>query len=159
MKEKKEISLEEKYKKNQKTAKILKNLAPICFWGFLTLSIICLIFALKNSFGNMAEIMTLLDSKSFNGEQLQENYNMLIDKYGEWVIGNGSNGFTIKFINIGKAVFSGLMITNCVLFVIFLASAYILGKWVLPKLSSQILTENQDMVNLTILKDKNKEEK
>lgn len=157
MAEKKQLTAEEIYKRNQKKSKILRILAPVCFWGFLALSVICLIFAVKNSFGNIAEIMELLDNNRYTGEQLEANYNYLTGKYGEWIIGNGGNGFTITFINIGKALFSGLMITNCILSVLFLASAYILGKWVLPKLSQQILTDNQDMVNLTILKQTNKE--
>lgn len=109
-------------------------------------------FAIKNSFGNVAEIMEKLDSKKYSGEQLSQNYQYLIDKYGEWVIGNGSTGFQITFVNIGHALFSGLMITNCVFFVVFLLSAYILGKWALPKISAQILIDNQDMVNLVVLK-------
>lgn len=153
---KKELSAEEIYKKNQKKAKVFKRLAPICFWGFLALSIMCLIFAIKNSFGNMAEILDLLDSKKYNGEQIKQNYLFLIDKYGEWVIG-GSNGFTITFVNVGKALFSGLMITNLILCVLFLVSAYVLGKWALPKIAEQILSDNQDMVNMTILKQKDKE--
>lgn len=157
MAEKIQLSAEEIYKKNQKKSKILRILAPVCFWGFLLLSIVCLIFAVKNSFGNIAEIMDLLDNSKWTGEQLEANYTYLIGKYGEWVIGNGGNGFTISFINIGKALFSGLMIANCFLSVFFFASAYILGKWVLPRLAEQILIDNQDMVNLTILKNQNKE--
>jgi hypothetical protein len=153
---KKELSAEEIYKKNQKKAKVFKRLAPICCWGFLALSIMCLIFAVKNSFGNMAEILDLLDSKKYNGEQIEQNYLFLIDKYGEWVIG-GSGGFTITFVNVGKALFSGLMITNLILCVLFLVSAYVLGKWALPKIAEQILSDNQDMVNMTILKQKDKE--
>lgn len=157
MAEKIQLSAEEIYKKNQKKSKILRILAPVCFWGFLLLSIVCLIFAVKNSFGNIAEIMDLLDNSKWTGEQLEANYTYLIGKYGEWVIGNGGNGFTISFINIGKALFSGLMIANCFLSVLCFASAYVLGKWVLPRLAEQILIDNQDMVNLTILKNQNKE--
>ena len=151
--EKKQLTPEEIYKRNQKKSKVLRILAPICFWGFLALAIICLILAIKNSFGNMAEIINMLDTKKYTGEELQANYQFLVEKYGEWVIGNGGAGFQITFINIGHALFSGLMITNCIFFVVFLVSAYLLGKWLLPKLSAQILLDNQDMVNLTILKD------
>ena len=154
--EKKQLTPEEIYKRNQKKSKVLRILAPICFWGFLALAVLCLIFAVKNSFGNIAEICDMLDNSKWTGEQLEQNYAYLIDKYGEWVIGNGGNGFTITFVNIGKALFSGLMITNCIFFVVFLVSAYLLGKWLLPKLSAQILLDNQDMVNLTILKDHSK---
>ena len=154
--EKKQLTPEEIYKKNQKKSKVLRMLAPICFWGFLALSVICLIFAIKNSFGNVAEIINMLDTKKYTGEELRANYQFLTEKYGEWVIGNGGSGFQITFINIGHALFSGLMITNCIFFVVFLVSAYLLGKWLLPKLSAQILLDNQDMVNLTILKDHSK---
>lgn len=151
--EKKQLTPEEIYKKNQKKAKVFGKLAPICFWGFLALSVICLILAIKNSFGNVAEIIDMLDTKKYTGEELQANYQFLVEKYGEWLIGNGGSGFQITFVNIGHALFSGLMITDCVLCVLFLISAYVIGKWLFPKLSAQILLENQDMVNLTILKD------
>lgn len=151
--EKKQLTPEEIYKRNQKKSKVLRILAPICFWGFLALAIICLILAIKNSFGNVAEIINMLDTKKYTGEELQANYQFLVEKYGEWVIGNGGAGFQITFVNIGHALFSGLMITNCIFFVVFLVSAYLLGKWLLPKLSAQILLDNQNMVNLTILKD------
>lgn len=151
--EKKQLTPEEIYKRNQKKSKVLRILAPICFWGFLALAIICLILAIKNSFGNVAEIINMLDTKKYTGEELQANYQFLVEKYGEWVIGNGGAGFQITFVNIGHALFSGIMITNCIFFVVFLVSAYLLGKWLLPKLSAQILLDNQDMVNLTILKD------
>lgn len=157
MKKKENISAEEIYKNNQKKAKLFKRLAPICFWGFLALSVISLLFAIRNSFGNLHEIVSMLDSKAYNGEQLSENYNFLIDKYGEWVIGSGSTGFTITFINVGRAVFNGFMATLAILSVLFFAGAFILGKWLLPKISAQILNDNQDMVNLTILKGKDKE--
>ena len=153
---KKQLTPDEIYKRNQKKSKVLRILAPICFWGFLALSIICLILAIKNSFGNVAEIINMLDTKKYTGEELQANYQFLVEKYGEWVIGNGGAGFQITFVNIGHALFSGLMITNCIFFVVFLVSAYLLGKWLLPKLSAQILLDNQDMVNLTILKDHDK---
>ena len=151
--EKKQLTAEEIYKRNQKRSKVLRIISPIVFWGCLALAILCFFFAVRHSFGNIAEICNLLESENYTGEQLQENYAYLINKYGEWVIGNGGAGFQITFVNIGHALFSGLMITNCIFFVVFLVSAYLLGKWLLPKLSAQILLDNQDMVNLTILKD------
>ena len=151
---KRELTAEEVYKRNQKKAKVFKILAPICFWVFLALSVLCLIFAVQNSFGNVSEIQSLLDSDKYNGEQLENNYNYLVDKYGEWVIGKSGGGFSITFIDIGNALFSGVMIANAILSVIFFVLAYLLGKWIFPKLSAQTLIDNQDMVNLTILKDR-----
>lgn len=149
---KKELAPEEIYKRNQKISKILRILSPICFWGFLVCAIVCFIFAIKNSFGNIAEILELLDSKKYTGEMLRQNYEFLVEKYGELIVGNGGAGFQITFVNVGHALFSGLMITNCILCVVCLVSAFVLGKWLLPKISAQILIDNQDMVNLTILK-------
>ena len=154
--EKKQKTPQEIYKSNQKKSKILRISAPIVFWVFIALSILCLILAIKNSFGNVAEIIDLLDSKRFTGEELQANYVYLVAKYGEWLIGNGGAGFQITFVNIGHALFSGLMITSLVLCVFFLAGAYILGKWVLPKLAEQILIDNQDMVNMKVLEQSSK---
>lgn len=151
---KRELTAEEVYKQNQKKAKVFKILAPVCFWVFLALSVLCLIFAVQNSFGNVSEIQSLLDSDKYNGEQLENNYNYLVDKYGEWVIGKSGGGFSITFIDIGNALFSGVMIANAILSVIFFVLAYLLGKWIFPKLSAQTLIDNQDMVNLTILKDR-----
>ena len=88
---------------------------------------------------------------------MQANYTYLVEKYGEWVIGNGGNGFTITFVNVGKALFSGLMITNVILSGVLFISAYVLGKWLLPKISAQILIDNQDMVNLQVLRSNEKE--
>ena len=155
---KKVLTAEEIYKRNQKKAKVLKILAPVCRWLFLALAIVCLVLAIKNSFGNIAEIMRLLDSKKYTGETLKANYDFLVDKYGEWVIGSSGAGFKITFINIGNALFSGLMITNSILFVVFLVLSIVSGK-LLPKISAQIVAENQDMVNLTILKNTDKKDK
>lgn len=152
MVENKELTPEELYKKNQKKAKVLKKIAPFVFYGCIGLSILCLIFAIKNSFGNIAEIIELLDNKKYTGEQLKSNYSYLITKYGEWVIGTGSAGFQITFVNVGNALFSGVMIVCMVLFVVFLVSAFVLGRWLLPKIANQITEENQEMVNMTILK-------
>lgn len=140
------------YLSNQRKAKVLKILAPFVFWGFIALSIMCLIFAVKNSFGNIAEITSLLDNSIYTGEELSNNYAYLVEKYGEWIIGTGGAGFTITFINIGNALFSGLMMLNLTLAIMFFVGAFLLGKWLMPLISNQITQSNQDMVNMEILK-------
>lgn len=152
MKQKNSLTAEQIYKKNQNNSKLLRNLAPYCFWALLFLGVLCLYFAIKNSFGNVAEIIQLLDTKKFTGEQLSQNYDFLINKYGEWVIGTGGNGFTITFINISKALFSGVAVANFILSITFFIYSYVLGKWLLPKIASQLILDNQDMVNLYVLK-------
>ena len=146
------MTADEIYKRNQKKSKIFKILAPICFWGFIALGIVFLIIAIKNSFGNIAEILDLLDNKKYTGEELNQNYDFLIAKYGEWTIGSGGSGFQITFVNIGKAVFSGVMIASLVFSILFFVASVVVGKWLFPKLSKQIIEDNQDMVNLKILK-------
>ena len=149
---KKQLTAEETYKANQKKAKVLKLIAPICFWGFLVLGVLCLCLSIAISVGNFNEITTLLNDKLYTGEQLQENYSYLIEKYGEWVIGNGGAGFTIQFVNVGRALFSPVMIFDFSMSIFFFLAAFILGKWILPKIAKQIDASNQDMVNLTVLR-------
>lgn len=153
---KQQKSAEEIYKSNQKKAKIFRVLAPVVFWVFIAISVLCFVLAIANSLGNINEIVQALNSKKYTGEQLQENYNALIAKYGEWTIGNGGAGFQIRFVNIARACFSGLMIANFTLCGIFFALAFLLGKWVLPKTAQILEQNNTDMVNLTILREKDK---
>ena len=156
---KKEKTGEEIYKSNQKKAKIFRILTPIVFWVLIGAAILCFILAIRHSLGNIAEITNKLNTKKFTGEELQANYNELIAKYGEWTIGNGGAGFQIRFVNIGRAAFSGIMIANFTLSGIFLLSAFLLGKWILPKTATIIEQNNIDMVNLTILRNEdNKKE-
>lgn len=154
--EKRQLTAEEQYRKNQRISKGLKIISPIVFWVCIALSILFIILAFKNSFGNVAEITSMLDDKHLTGEELEANYAYLLDKYGEWVIGDGSKGFTIAFVNIGRALFSGVMIASCIFALLFFILAFVLGKWLFPRLADQITENNQDMVNLTILKQQDK---
>lgn len=151
---KKEKTAEELYKSNQKKAKILKKVAPFVFWGFIIIAIVCFVLAIHNSLGNINEITQLLNSRKYTGEQLRTNYEFLIQKYGEWTIGNGGAGFQVKFVNIGRAAFSGIMVANFILSGVSILLAYLLGKWILPKTAQYLEQQNVDMVNLTILKEK-----
>ena len=146
------LTQEQVYKKRQKRAKLFSVIAPVCFWTLLLLALILFYFSLKNSIGNIAEIIDLLDNKIYNGEQLAENYAYLVNKYGEWVIGSASGGFTITFINIKRAVFNGLAVIELITSITCFISAYLWGRWLLPLFAKSLTQNNQDMVNLTILK-------
>lgn len=146
------MSKEEIYKKNQKKIKLLGILTPIVFWVCLALFFVCFFTAIGNSISNVQEIYSYLDSNVYNDLELAENYQMLIQKYGEWVIGTGSSGFTMVFVNFRGAIFGGFILLNAIFSVIFLVCAFLLGKWLLPAMKKHLELENQDMVNLTILK-------
>lgn len=148
---KKPLTAEQIYKRRQKSAKLCGTAAPFVFWICIALCILCFVFAVRHSIGNILEMKELLNSRKHTGEELAQNYEMLVQKYGEWEIGQMGGGFSIRFVDIGKAMINGLAVANAVLCVFFLLSAYILGKWLLPRLSNQITQDNQDMVNLRVL--------
>lgn len=148
----KALTSEQQYKRNQKRAKFIKRLAPICFWAMIGIAILSFVLAIRYSVGNVIEIIHMLNKKAFNGEQLQQNYNALIQKYGEFVIGNGGMGFQIRFVNVGNALFSKLMVFYLITGFITLGGAFVIGKWALPRVAREIDEKNQDLVNLTVLR-------
>ena len=148
---KKEKTTKEIVQANKKRSRIMEKIAPYVFWGFIIIAIVCFILAIHNSLGNINEITSLLNSKKYTGEQLQENYNYLINKYGEWTIGNGGADFQVKFVNIGRAAFGGIMIANFLFCGLSILLAYLLGKWVLPKLAERLKQETEDTIDLKIL--------
>ena len=156
---KKKLTNEQLYKKNQSRAKFIKRLSPICFWVMIGIAGLCFLLAIRYSIGNVIEIVKMLDKKAYNGQELQTNYNYLIQKYGEFVVGNGGMGFQVKFVNIGAALFSKLFVFYFIVFGIMLAGAFIIGKWALPKIAKGIDERNQDLVNLTVLRNQDESEK
>ena len=141
------------YKKNQFKAKIFKRLAPIIFWTFLGLSILFFILMVQNSVGNITEIITLLDKDSLTGDQVQQNYQYLVDKWGEWtIVGENGGVFSIQFVNIQNAFFSGLMATFLTLGIVCLVISIIGGKIILPKLA-QYYTDNNQTFDAILLVD------
>ena len=152
MKEKVQLTAEQMYKRNQFRAKIYKRLAPIVFWVFIGLFALFLILAISNSWGNITEIINLLDKDVYTGEELSANYQYLIEKYGEWIIiGKNAGAFSVQFVDIRAAFFSGLMITYITLSIVCLAVAVIAGKIILPKMAQYYTDNNQDMVNMATL--------
>ena len=139
------------YERNKKRSKTLTVITPFVFWGLLALAVIFFILALKHSVGNWNEIRTLLNSKNNTGEELRANYAYLAEKYGEWIIGNGSTGFHITFIDIRAAIFGGFAIFSGVMAFISFVGAFLLGKWIFPALAKKYTQDNQDMANLTVL--------
>ena len=131
---------------------MFKRLAPIIFWTFLGLSILFFILMVQNSVGNITEIITLLDKDSLTGDQVQQNYQYLVDKWGEWtIVGENGGVFSIQFVNIQNAFFSGLMATFLTLGIVCLVISIIGGKIIFPKLAQYYTDNNQSMVDIATL--------
>jgi phage-related minor tail protein len=139
----------ELYKRNQKIRKVLRVASPIVYWVFMALAMICLIFAIRNSIGNLLEMYEMLDGSDKTGQELVNNYDALLDKYGPWSAQAGP--YVITFIDVRNVVLNGFAITNAIFAVFFYIAGNVLGKWVFPWLARKIEKDNQDMVNITIL--------
>jgi hypothetical protein len=108
---------------------------------------------IKNSVGNVVEIINALDADKYTRPELEENYLALKEKWGEWVIfGEDGAGISVKYINIGNALFSGLMITFSVFTIIFLLLAIIIGKILMPMLIKMYKESNEQLVDIATLK-------
>lgn len=108
---------------------------------------------IRNSIGNVIEIIDKLDKDQYNQVQLEENYEMLKQKWGEMIVfGDEAAGISIKYIDVGEALFSGLMVTFTTLTVIFLAIAIIFGKIILPILAKVYQDSNEQLVDIATLK-------
>lgn len=106
----------------------------------------------KNSIGNILEILDLLNADKYSGEEIQQNYTYLIDKWGEWeIIGAGSAGLVVRYVDIGNALFSGLMILYMILAVIVIVLGILFGKLVFPLLAKYYEHSNEEMVDLATL--------
>jgi len=152
LKQKKQLTPQQIYKKNLKKSKTFKRLAPLSFWLFIFLSGLFASLAFSNSVGNVTDIISKLDKDVYNRTEIAENYSALKEQWGEWtIIGDEGSLTEVKFINIKKAMFGGLMISQLTLAVLSLFLAFFLGKLLFPKLSLLYSDSNQDMVNLATL--------
>ena len=107
---------------------------------------------IQNSVGNITEIISMLDKDSLTGDQIQENYKYLTDKWGEWtIVGENGGVFSIQFVNLQNAFFSGLMATFLTLGIVCLVISIIGGKIILPKLAQYYTDNNQSMVDIATL--------
>ena len=148
----KRLTPEQIYKRNLVRVKVLRTITPIIFWTFISLSILFFILMIKNSVGNVTEIISKLDKNNLTGEQIQENYRYLVEKWGEWtIVGESGNLFSVQFVDLKSAFFSGLMATFMILGIVCLVIAIVVGKIVLPKLIQYYSDNNQNMVNIATL--------
>lgn len=99
----------------------------------------------------MTEILNLLDKETYNETELVDNYQYLVDKWGEWEIVGGTGGLSIRYVDVGKALFSGLMITYSCFTVGALCIAIIFGKLVFPLLAKTYKNANEEMVDMATL--------
>ena len=143
-----EKSSEQIYKGNKKKAKLFKTLSIVSFYSFLVLTFIFLTFMVRNSIGNITEILHELDSDIHTGEEIIANYKILAERWGEWEI----VGASVRYIDIGNALFSGLMIIYSTLSMVSISLALILGKIIFPLLKKYYENTNEEMVDLATLK-------
>lgn len=102
----------------------------------------------RNSIGNITEILHELDSDIHTGEEIIANYKILAERWGEWEI----VGASVRYIDIGNALFSGLMIIYSTLSMVSISLALILGKIIFPLLKKYYENTNEEMVDLATLK-------
>lgn len=119
---------------------------------FLALTIIFFGLMVQNSVGNVTEILNLLDKDVYSGEELIENYQYLVDKWGEWeIIGENSVGLVIRYVDVSNALFSGLMMIYMSLTIASLVIAIVLGKLIFPLLAKMYKNANDEMVDMATL--------
>ena len=147
------LTVEQIYKQNKKRARLFAIFTPIVLYLLLALTLLFFCLTMKNSVGNVVEILELLDREKFTGAELAQNYNELVARWGEWeIIGGGAHGLTIRYVNVGNALFSGLMVTFATLTIVSLCLAIILGKIVFPSLTKYFKNNNDEMVDMATLK-------
>lgn len=158
--EKTQLTTEQIYKKNKRKAKVFSTLTPIAWFSFLTLTIIFLCLAMRNSLGNVVEILELLDKEKYSGAEIRDHYTALAERWGEWEIAGEDNGvFAVRYIDVGAAMFSGLMFTYTILAFVSLTIAVVLGKIIFPSLAKLYKNSNDEMVDLATLKSASQIEK
>ena len=68
------------------------------------------------------------------------------------MVGENSAGLVIRYVDVGNALFSGLMITFTTLTIISLVGAIIFGKIVFPLLAKHYKDTNGELVDMATLK-------
>lgn len=109
--------------------------------------------AFKNSVGNVTEILAALDKENYTALELQENYQSLVARWGEWeLVGENSAGLAIRYVDVRNALFSGMMITYTTFCAIFFVCAIVFGKIVFPMLAKHYENTNTELVDMATLK-------
>ena len=97
--------------------------------------------------------MSLLDKENYTAAEVRDNYQALVEKWGEWeLVGENSAGIAIRYVDIRSALFSGLMITFSTLSVIFFVCAIVFGKIMFPMLAKHYENTNTELVDMATLK-------
>ena len=152
-KEKTPMTAEQLYKQNKKKMRVFRILTPIAWYLFLGLTLLFLCLAFKNSIGNVTEVLGLLDKENHSAAEVRENYQALVEKWGEWeLVGENSAGIAIRYVDIRSALFSGLMITFTTLSIVFFLCAIIFGKIIFPMLAKHYESTNGELVDMATLK-------
>ena len=111
----------------------------------------------QNSIGNITEILHLLDSEIYSGEEITEHYKMLVEKWGEWeIIGADSSGLVVRYVDIRNALFSGMMILYAFLaglsFVLAIIGLLLASALIINRFSGKVyLNEKQIFIANIIL--------
>lgn len=114
----------------------------------------------KNSLGNVTEILALLDEDKYTGKEIQIHYAELVTRWGEWeIVGEGSAGLVVRYVDIGNALFSNMMVTYGIFAIISLCIAFIFGKIIFPVLAKHFQETNAEMVDVATLQSASKIEK
>lgn len=150
------LTSEQIYKQNKKRAKIFDILAPVVWYVFLVFTVIFFCLMVSNSVGNITEILNLLNKDIYSGEEIEANYALLVEKWGEWEIAGGENSmFRVRYIDIGNALFSGLMMIFVSLTATSFVIAVLFGKIIFPLLAKMYRDSNEEMVDMATLKSAN----
>jgi hypothetical protein len=88
----------------------------------------------------------------YTGIELEANYQQLVEKWGEWNLGRGGGAFSVRYIDVGNALFSGLMITFTTLSIVSFTIAIVFGKIIFPLLAKYFKGNNEEMVDMATLK-------
>ena len=128
-------------------------MGPVVFWSLLLLAIVFLIISVCDSLTNVNEIFDMLDKNKYSGEEIEENYKYLVEKWGEWeIVGEGQAGLVIRYVNVPNALFSKVVTIFFVLSIVCLCSSIVLGKIVFPLLYKHFVTDNENLVDIATLK-------